>query len=123
MSWELDSKRSIYTQLMEQLCRRIANGYYVPGGRIESVRELAEQAGVNPNTMQRALAEMERQGILYSSRTSGRFVTEDAERIRAMKTEMAKDAAAAFIRSIKDLSLTEEEIFSLIRTELEVENQ
>ncbi len=121
MSWELDSKRSIYAQLMEQLGRRIVNGYYAPGGRVESVRELAEQAGVNPNTMQRALSEMERLGVLYSSRTSGRFVTEDEEKINMLKQEMAKNAVGEFIKAIRDLSLSEEEIFSLIRSELREE--
>ena len=122
MSWKLDSKRSIYGQLIDEISRRIVSGFYAPGARIESVRDLAEQAGVNPNTMQRALSEMERDGILSSSRTSGRFVTEDAERIKKMKQEMARAAAKEFINALRDLALSEEEIISLLRDEMKEEN-
>ena len=118
MSWELDSKRSIYGQVMERILRRIVTGHYPPGGRIESVRELADEAGVNPNTMQRALSEMERDGIIFSNRTSGRFVTEDVEKIEAVKNQLAKDAAKNFIASMRDLELSESEMLKILKDTL-----
>ena len=79
-----------------------------------SVRELADEAGVNPNTMQKALAEMEREGLVFSQRTSGRFVTEDLERIQTMKREQAVEAAREFIKQMENLGYTKEEILDLL---------
>ena len=81
MTWHFDNDRPIYTQLLEQILFLIVSGQYPPGSKLPSVRDLASEASVNPNTMQRALTELERSGLIYSQRTSGRFVTED----RAMK--------------------------------------
>ena len=91
MPWELDSKRSIYGQIIERIQNRIVTGAYPPGGKLPSVRDLAEEAGVNPNTMQRALSELERTGVIYSQRTSGRFVTEDESMITQLKEDAARD--------------------------------
>ena len=76
MQWNFDGNAPIYSQLVEQMKLGIVSGEWLPGQRIPAVRELAVEAGVNPNTMQRALQELERQGLLFSLRTSGRFVTE-----------------------------------------------
>lgn len=77
MDWILDKNRPICPQICEQLCLRIAGGVYAPGEKLLSVREIAVAAGVNPNTVQRSLEELERKGILYSVRGSGWFVEED----------------------------------------------
>ena len=77
MGWTLDKNRPIYLQLVETLQSRIVSGAYPPGAKIDSVRDLAAEAAVNPNTMQRALAELEQSGLLRAERTAGRFVTED----------------------------------------------
>ena len=77
MPWNLDSSRPIYTQLVERIQLDILAGKYQPGARLPSVRDLASEAGVNPNTMQKALAELERENLVHSARTSGRFITED----------------------------------------------
>lgn len=82
-----DSSRPIYAQLAERLRDRIIGGDYPPGARLDSVRDLASAAGVNPNTMQRALAELERQGLVYTERTAGRFVTTDTGRIGEVRLE------------------------------------
>ena len=79
MSWTLDNDRPIYLQLMERIQRDIIAGVYQPGDKLPSVRDLALEAAVNPNTMQKALSELERSGLVYSQRTSGRFITEDTE--------------------------------------------
>ena len=88
MAWELDSNRSIYSQLIEVILRRIVTGVYPAGSRLDSVRDLASEAGVNPNTMQRALMELERTGMITTQRTSGKFVTDNQEMIDDVKKEM-----------------------------------
>ena len=77
MNWSIDKNRPICPQLCEQLCLSIAGGSFAPNEKILSVREIAVAAGVNPNTVQRSLEELERDGILYSVRGSGWFVAED----------------------------------------------
>ena len=87
MSEQFDSSRPIYAQLVERLKARILAGTYPPGGHLDSVRDLAAAAGVNPNTMQRALAQLETEGLVRTERTSGRYVTEDTELIEQLRTE------------------------------------
>ena len=115
MSWYFDSDRSIYIQLVEQIQNRIFTGMYAPGSKIASVRELAGEAEVNPNTMQRALTELERTGLLYSQRTSGRYVTEDAVKIFEMKKKSAMEAVCAFVKQMESLGFQKDEIIALIR--------
>ncbi|MBR2188073.1 MAG: GntR family transcriptional regulator [Eubacterium sp.] len=115
MAWELDNTRSIYLQIVEEIERRIMKGIYAPGSRLAPVREFANEAGVNPNTMQKAFAELERSGLVFSVRTSGRFVTEDVERIRKMKFDTAREATEQFIRQMKELGFTTDEIFQIIQ--------
>ena len=119
MSWNFDNERSIYVQLVEQIQNRIVTGIYPPGSRLASVRELAGEAEVNPNTMQRALSELERMGLLYSQRTSGRFVTEDEGRILQMKRQTAKDAIESFFKQMQNLGFEKEEIIHLIEEKKE----
>ena len=77
MPWNLNSDRPIFIQIIEKIQMDIISGAYRPGDKLPSVRELAQEASVNPNTMQKALSELERTGLVYSQRTSGRFITED----------------------------------------------
>lgn len=110
MAWTFKDDRPIYSQLVEQIKIKIISGEWELGGRLSSVRELAEQAGVNPNTMQRALAELERDGLVHSRRTSGRFVTEDENMIKNVREAVAAENIAAFMESMKRLGFTESEI-------------
>ena len=86
MAWALNNDRPIYLQLMERIQTDIVSGKYKPGEKLPSVRELALDAAVNPNTMQKALSELERIGLVYSQRTSGRFITEDDTMLKELKT-------------------------------------
>ena len=88
MDWELDDSRSIYPQLKELIKRGIITGEYVPGSAFPTVRELASDAGVNRNTMQRAMAELESEGLLITNRTAGRTVTTDLSLIEQMRREL-----------------------------------
>ena len=87
MAWTLQSDRPIYAQLVERLKTEIVSGVYPPGRRLPSVRELAATASVNPNTMQKAFAELERTGLIITMRTSGRVVTEDTAMINETRRE------------------------------------
>ena len=97
MPWNLDSSRPIYLQIIERVQMDIITGRYQPGDKLPSVRDLAQEAAVNPNTMQKALSELERSGLIYSQRTSGRFITEDKELIHQMKKELAAAYAFRFV--------------------------
>ena len=90
MAWDLDNGRPIYAQLVERIQMQIVSGLYPPGSRLPSVRELAAVAAVNPNTMQKAFAELERSGLIVTQRTNGRTVTEDAELIRDIRAGLAQ---------------------------------
>lgn len=115
MQWNLSDNRPIYLQLMETLTLSIASGAMPAGSRLPSVRELAADAGVNPNTMQRALSELERTGLLYSQRTAGRFVTDKKETIMKKRKEFAMEQIQLFLSSMKDMGFTTEETIELIR--------
>lgn len=110
MDKNLQENMPIYVQIMNKVREAIASGELAPGERVPAIRELAAEFEVNPNTMQRALTELEREGLLLSRRTSGRFVTEDVEKIRCLKTELAEDAADKFKSEMARLGFTEQEI-------------
>lgn len=116
MAWVLDSGRPIYAQIIERVQLDIITGHYRPGEKLPSVRELASEASVNPNTMQKALSELEQSGLLYTQRTSGRFITEDTELIHQMKTSLATMQVREFIRKMRQLGLEDNEILQLINT-------
>ena len=123
MPWNLDSSRPIYLQIIERVQMDIITGRYQPGDKLPSVRDLAQEAAVNPNTMQKALSELERSGLIYSQRTSGRFITEDKELIHQMKKELAAAEVSAFVAHMKQLGITPEEIRQLLaETNEEEEN-
>lgn len=114
MQWKYDGNAPIYTQLVDQMKLGIVSGEWIPGQRIPAVRELAVDAGVNPNTMQRALQELERQGLMFSQRTSGRFITEDREMIEDAKRTLANRHISAFIRQMQALGYTRQEIVAML---------
>ena len=114
MAWNFSGDRPIYSQLVDKLRQRIVTGEYPPGSRVAPVRELAEEAGVNPNTMQRALSELEAHGLVYTQRTAGRFVTEDAELIAALRAELARQRLKRFLSEMEALGFTRREITELM---------
>lgn len=102
---EFDTSSPIWGQLVAEFSRRIVTGEWPPGARIAGVRDLASELGVNPNTTQRALAELERQQLCRSERTTGRFVTSDASRIDSLRSELAQEAADDFVRRARGLGM------------------
>lgn len=123
MAWDLDSDRPIYAQLVERIQMQIVSGQYPPGGKLPSVRDLAAVAAVNPNTMQKAFAELERSGLIITQRTNGRTVTEDEEMIQQIKAELAKEHVDAFFIKMKKLGYTEQEAVELLKKKYEGEKE
>ena len=121
MEWTFSADLPIYSQLVAQIKLAIVSGVYLPGERLAPVRELAMDAGVNPNTMQRALQELEREGMVYTQRTSGRFVTEDTKVIESAKKLLAESEIRSFLEQMTRLGYPKEEIVSLLKASIEEE--
>lgn len=116
MAWDFEPDRPIYIQIVERLSVEIAAGRLNPGDRMLSVRELAAEAGVNPNTVQRALTELERGGMVVSMRGgAGRFVSNDASVRDTTKQKLMKDKALLFVESARSLGLNDDEIVALVK--------
>ncbi len=118
MAWNFNDNAPIYMQIVNTLRGNIASGVYPPGSRLPSVRDLALEAGVNPNTMQRALAELERSGLVNSQRTAGRFITEDGSALLALRKSMSEEILTDFIARLRRLGLSSEQILEAVRERL-----
>ncbi|MCM1191037.1 MAG: GntR family transcriptional regulator [Butyrivibrio sp.] len=114
MAWKLDNDRPIYAQLVDRIQMQIVSGKYPPGGKLPSVRDLAAEASVNPNTMQKAFAELERSGLIVTQRTNGRNVTEDGQRIRDIRAGLAQAQVDGFFARMKELGYAETETVELL---------
>lgn len=114
MHWTITAGRPVYLQLVEQLEMALVTGEFPPGSRMPPVRELAAEAAVNPNTMQRALQELEGRGLLQAQRTAGRTVTADEATLRALRQRRAAALAKDFLQQMRDLGLTPGEVRALL---------
>lgn len=121
MPWNLANDRPIWLQLDEELTQRIVSGQYPLGVRIPSVRDLAAEAGVNPNTMQRALVALEEGGLVTAQRNTGRFVTQDADLIARTRLSLARSELAAFRQKMLLLGFNAEEINEFLQSEEETQ--
>lgn len=117
---QIDDSRPIWVQLVAEFRLRIVSGQWAPGSRIPSVRELASGAGVNPNTVQRALAELDRTGLTAAERTAGRFVTADGAVLEAVRAELATEATDAYLASLSGLGLSLDEVTHLLAARWQV---
>lgn len=114
MPWELKSDRPIYTQLVEQIKLMIFSGAYPLGSKLPSVRDMAQAAEVNPNTMQRALVKLEDEGLIITHRTSGRSITEDTRMVELAKTKLAQEQISDFLGKMQLLGFEKMEVLSII---------
>ena len=114
MAWNLNSDRPIFIQIVERIEMDIISGKYKPGDKLPSVRDLAAEAAVNPNTMQKAFTELERTGLVLSQRTTGRFITEDTSMIDELKSTLAKDKITELLSFMQQLGFQENEILAMI---------
>lgn len=114
MQWELDTERPVYIQLIEQIQAGIISGHFKPGDKLPSVRDLASDAMVNPNTMQKALSDLERTGLIYANRTSGRFITSDETMIKKLREESAAELVNEFLEKMTQHGFEPEETLNYV---------
>lgn len=119
MDWKLTDDRPIWLQLAEQMTRRIITGAYPPGSKLPTVRELAAEAGVNPNTMQRALAQLEQGGLTRADRTAGRLVTQDAVVLDGIRRESAQEIINQYFDAMAGLGYARAQAIAVLREEQE----
>ena len=122
MAWILDDSRPIYLQIEDLIKANIIAGVYQPGQKLPSLRDLAAEAAVNPNTMQKALTELERSGLVYTQRTSGRFITEDVSKMTELKEQIAREQIQLFLKNMEQLGLTRDDIRRLLEKEWKEES-
>ncbi|NLL38811.1 MAG: GntR family transcriptional regulator [Clostridiales bacterium] len=118
MNWSFQPDRPIYVQLIERIKLLILSGAYPAGSRLPSVRDMASEASVNPNTLQKALSELEREGLVYTQRTSGRFVTEDENMIKQVKKELAIEQIELVTKKLIEMGFSKEEMLALIESRI-----
>lgn len=121
MQWDINSDSPVYAQLVAIIRQAIVSGHFTVGERLPSVRDLALSAKVNPNTMQKALTELEREGLIYSQRTAGRFVTDDISKIENARDSLAKKLSADFIENMAKLGYDSDKIIEILKINLEKE--
>jgi GntR family transcriptional regulator len=119
LNMEFNPTIPIYLQIIDEIKRQIASGERNPGSKVESVRELAQTMGVNPNTGQRAFAELEREGLMYTERTAGRYITTDISRIATLKEESAKSMIGEFVRVMLQSGFSKQDILRLVKAFME----
>jgi len=119
MIWSFNDDRPIYSQLIEHIKLGIISGEWQQGTKLPSVRDMAQEAGVNPNTMQRAFAELERDGLVYSKRTSGRYITEDSGMIERIRDDIANENISKFIESMEKLGFSPEQTLTAFKKAVE----
>ncbi|HHW95384.1 MAG TPA: GntR family transcriptional regulator [Mogibacterium sp.] len=110
MEWNFEPGIPIYSQIIDELTMRIARGEYALGEKLPSVRELALEAGVNPNTVQKALSEMERSGLVYTERTSGRFVSREKKIMEKLRSNLAEKYIEEFLEKLTGIGMDKKEI-------------
>lgn len=115
MDYKFSSSSPIYLQIVDIVKLNIVSGKWRSGERVQPVRDLALHFGVNPNTMQRALSELERNGLMYTERTAGRYITEDINLIKKERENMAENRINAFLDNMKAIGYSTEEIIELIK--------
>lgn len=117
-NWKFDSSKPIFRQICDRIKSDVASGKYAGGDKFPSVRELAVDIGVNPNTVQRALAELETEGILKTKRGDGRYLSGDAGLSMRLTDDIASDACRSFAESMRSMGLSDDEIIASLKREL-----
>lgn len=112
---QFDNGLPIYLQIVQEMTLRALSGAIQPGEKIPPVRELAAEFGVNPNTMQRAMAEMEREGLVYTERTNGRFLTKETEILAEKRRSFAREETKKYLSYMKKIGFTTEEVTSFVK--------
>ena len=123
MEYQFTDDKPVYVQLMDYFKVQIVSGELQEGSRLESVRDLAVKARVNPNTMQKALSELERIGLVRTERTAGRFITDDKERIKKMKQDIAEEEIFLFLNKMRSLGFEKRDVMELLDKKLKTNHE
>lgn len=115
MAWSFSADRPVYIQIADRIKKSVLSGEYEAGQQIPTVRQLALEAAVNPNTVQHAFTELENEGIIIAKGTLGRFVTEDEQVVQAVREQMARNLAKTFVKEMGQLSISPQQALELIR--------
>lgn len=115
MAWSFSADRPVYIQIADRIQKSVLSGEYQAGEQIPTVRQLALEAAVNPNTVQHAFTELENAGIIIAKGTLGRFVTEDEQVLQAVREKLARQLAKTFVEEMGQLSIGLEQALELIR--------
>ncbi len=118
MAWSFTSDKPVYLQIAERIIASVLSGEYKPGEQIPTVRQLALESAVNPNTIQHSFAELESKGLIVSHGTVGRYVTEDTEIIEACRKQTTEQLVKSFVNDIAKLSVTKEQIMAMLEEEM-----
>ena len=119
MSWTFDNNKPIYLQIMDKIKLQIVSHKLEPNQQLPTVRELASEAGVNPNTIQRALSDLEREGFVYTKRTAGRFVTKDLDLIPQSRKQLSEEQLQQFVTGMVEFGYEKEELPTVLRDYIE----
>ena len=114
-TFEFDPNQPIYLQIIAEIKKRSVRGVYAPGEKLPSVRDMAREMGVNPNTMARAYAELDREGFVFTRRGQGSFVTEKQKTIDAERQKLARKAVARFVAEVGELALSKSQLATLLQ--------
>ncbi|MBQ9625252.1 MAG: GntR family transcriptional regulator [Clostridia bacterium] len=117
MKWKINSDYAIYPQVVDCFIKAIISGELEPGQRIPSIRDLAGDAAINPNTMQRALTELERRELIINQHTIGKLVTNDTNLVSSLKSEYAKEQVSEFITNMQEMGFSLPEIADIVNEE------
>lgn len=119
MAWKFSSDKPVYLQISDRIIKKILSGEYPAGEQIPTVRQIALEAAVNPNTVQHAFSELENEGLIISKGTMGRFVTEDTEVVSYCRRKMAEQFVSEFAKNMEQLSVTKEQAIKMIEEVME----
>ena len=119
MPWKFNSNKPIYCQIVDVLVKDIVSGKYKIGEKLPSVRDLSLEAGVNPNTVQRAYMDVEQKGIIYTKRGEGRYVCEDYNIIENQGNQSLNTAIDDFVQNLRELGFSDTEILDGVKSKLE----
>ncbi len=119
MAWKFNSTEAVFVQIADRLRADIVGGKYQPDTQIPPVRQLAFEASVNPNTVQKALTILEEEGLLYTRSTVGRFVTSDTEVLDTARRRIRRDTIRQIVEQTDTLGITKEQLIELIKEEFD----
>ncbi len=117
LAWNFSSDRPVYLQIADRITKSVLSGEYLAGEQIPTVRQLALDAAVNPNTVQRAFLELEQEGLILSKGTLGRYVTEDVQVIELCRNKLAEQLVKSFLENMEQLSISKEQAIVMIKEE------